>query len=189
MNKLIHISIDDYNTFINLSPSEQQQYLSKFINDNTNIDILENEVIFKNYIDKSVATDLFNYLEQNVRWSYLIKTRYGNNTRKTYRVDYNTELFNYINQYIKEIDGYNLGTIGGFYLNYYIDGNDYTPKHTHNGSNQLVLSLGGSRLFKISNKTYTLDNGDCIIFGDQPHEIPKQKSKCSPRISIATFYL
>jgi len=55
------------------------------------------------------------------------------------------------------------------------------------GTNQLVLSLGASRILTIVNKSITLNNGDVVIFGEQLHGVPRSKTPCKQRISIATF--
>ena len=77
--------------------------------------------------------------------------------------------------------------IEGTYLNYYEDGSMWTPNHTHPGLHQLVISLGASRTFVLGKKTYTVNNGDVIIFGSAVHGVPKEPEVTEGRISIATF--
>jgi len=74
------------------------------------------------------------------------------------------------------------------YVNYYENGKMYTPMHTHKGTKQLVLSLGESRDLIIGKKTFTMKNGDAIIFGSSPHGVPVSDTK-KGRISIATFMI
>jgi hypothetical protein len=79
--------------------------------------------------------------------------------------------------------------IYGIYINYYRDGNDYTPNHSHPGTTQLIISLNepeGDRTLKVGKKDYHLNNGDCITFGSSLHGIAKEPHK-KGRISIALF--
>jgi alkylated DNA repair dioxygenase AlkB len=75
----------------------------------------------------------------------------------------------------------------GIYLNYYKNGDMYTPNHTHLKTHQLVISLGASRTFTIGKKTMTLNSGDAVLFGSAVHGVPKDSSVVDGRISIATF--
>ncbi len=74
------------------------------------------------------------------------------------------------------------------YLNYYKNGDDYTPSHSHPKQIQCVISFGKTRTFILGKKKYRLGNGDVIFFGSSSHSIPKSKTK-RERISIATFSL
>ena len=74
----------------------------------------------------------------------------------------------------------------GCYLNYYKDGTHYTPNHSHKGTTQIVISLGGTRSFVLGKKTFNVKNGDVAIFGSAIHGVPKQEN-AEPRISIAVF--
>ena len=79
--------------------------------------------------------------------------------------------------------------IYGVYLNFYRDGEDYTPQHKHEDTTQLVISLNevdGDRDLTIGKTKYHLGNGDAIIFGGSIHGVPKQPNR-KRRISIATF--
>jgi len=75
----------------------------------------------------------------------------------------------------------------GIYLNYYRDGNMYTPNHSHAKTHQLVISLGASRSFTIGTKKMILNDGDAILFGSSVHGVPKEPEVKTGRISIATF--
>jgi hypothetical protein len=77
--------------------------------------------------------------------------------------------------------------IRGIYLNYYKDGSCYTPNHKHEGTHQLVISLGASRTLQIGKKDYKMESGDAIVFGSSIHGVPKDDSQKRGRISIATF--
>ena len=74
----------------------------------------------------------------------------------------------------------------GVYINYYRDGNMYTPQHSHKGTHQLVISLGATRTLTIAKRAISMENGDAILFGSSIHGVPKEQS-LGGRISIATF--
>ena len=75
----------------------------------------------------------------------------------------------------------------GTYINYYKDGNMYTPNHTHPGTHQLVISLGVSRNLLLGKKVFVMESGDAVLFGSSVHGVPKQPEIKEGRISIATF--
>ena len=79
-------------------------------------------------------------------------------------------------------------SIDGIYLNYYRNGSDWCPSHSHKDTKQLVISIGCTRTFKIGKKEYELNNNDAIIFGSSAHEILQDESIKKGRISIAVFY-
>jgi alkylated DNA repair dioxygenase AlkB len=74
----------------------------------------------------------------------------------------------------------------GVYINYYRDGNMYTPQHSHKGTHQLVISLGVPRTLLVGKKSIKMENGDAVLFGSSTHGVPKEVSN-GGRISIATF--
>ena len=90
-----------------------------------------------------------------------------------------------LNQVFIKLNLHNQYQILGIYLNYYKDGNHYTPSHSHKGMTQLVVSLGTSRTLKVGFKDYRLNNGDAIVFGSSTHSIPQENTN-EGRISIAT---
>ena len=75
----------------------------------------------------------------------------------------------------------------GTYVNYYRDGNDFCPAHSHPGQIQLVISLGATRPLKVGAKIYNLESGDVIVFGSSTHSIEADSTIKDGRISIATF--
>ena len=148
--------------------------------------IIQHPIVLKKYLNELISTTLFNKLLK-LEWNNGIKTKYGTFTRKAYRVDFDTPLYNYINQYINDIvETYNLGNVAGFYLNLYENGEMYTPTHKHE-SNQIIISLGVSRTLIINSKKYLCQNGDILIFGNQKHGVPKEIGLKGIRISIASF--
>jgi hypothetical protein len=73
------------------------------------------------------------------------------------------------------------------YLNYYENGEMWTPNHSHSGTHQLVISLGCPRTLQVTKKDYRMENGDAILFGSAIHGVPKEVNVKKGRISIATF--
>lgn len=147
-------------------------------------------VFVKNVLEESVATYLYDYLKRTVQWSEGIKGKHGT-TRKGYVVEQklNNPIFLELQPYIETVLEQHFTTnydILGVYLNYYENGRMYTPTHSHPGSDQLVISLGCSRILKVGKKEYTMENGDAIIFGSSSHSVPKSDTSYG-RISIATF--
>lgn len=138
------------------------------------------------FLEEKEALNLYAYLRDNISWQDGIKSRNGF-TRKAKilevgdceRVD--AVVFDAIEnmlcgEYI----------LLGMYLNYYENGNMYTPNHSHKGQHQIVISLGETRTLNIGKKSYPLHNGDLIMFGSSVHGVPKENTQ-EGRISIAIF--
>lgn len=145
---------------------------------------------YPNILDSDYANSLYFHLVENIEWIDGIKTRTGQLTRKACPVEPTQDpiLLDVISKVAKKI-GYTKLLINGIYLNYYRDGNDYTPTHSHPNRKQLVISLGATRKLKVGNKEYAMNNGDAIVFGSAPHGIPKEPDCKEGRISIALFLL
>ncbi len=91
-------------------------------------------------------------------------------------------------------------SISAAFVNYYQNGNDYTPYHADKyGMGILTVSLGDTRDFYFKdNQTkvvtkYKLDHGDVMIFSDSinhthKHSVPKRTRQIKPRVSILFFY-
>lgn len=77
--------------------------------------------------------------------------------------------------------------LAGIYINYYENGNMYTPNHSHKGTHQLIISLGATRTLTIAKKSLQMSHGDCALFGSSVHGVPKEPAMKSGRISIAAF--
>ena len=77
--------------------------------------------------------------------------------------------------------------IFGTYINYYRNGFDFLPSHSHKGMVQMVISLGATRKLTVGKKVYNIKNGDVIVFGSSSHGIPIEPEVTEGRISIATF--
>jgi len=140
-------------------------------------------------LDAGAALMLFESL-RGLPWGEGIRTRFGGTTRKALQVPRDHPLFDILMIHMLPlILVHNIikpESILGLYLNYYEDGNMYTPSHRHRGTNQLVLSLGGTRNLMVEGKSYPQHAGDMIYFGDQLHGVPKQRG-AGARISVATF--
>ena len=140
-------------------------------------------------IEEEVATNLYNYLEKNIPWVNGIPSRILGFTRKAFPV---TDLSRYpflaeaIRVAIMNMMPGNV-VCHGIYLNYYRNGEDYTPQHSHKDTKQLIISLGATRTLKVASKNYSMKNGDVIVFGSSIHGIPKEPEVKEGRISIAVF--
>lgn len=151
-----------------------------------------NTIYEKKAIDESYASTLYEILSSTVSWEEGIKSRKNTFTRKQSFVDLNKQENYYILECIvKTMKHFNLFNyaIAGVYLNYYENGNHYTPSHSHKGTCQLVISLGATRTLTISKKSYAMNNGDAIFFGSSIHSVPKEPEVKEGRISIAVFLI
>jgi hypothetical protein len=138
-------------------------------------------------LDPDMATGLYYSLEEGIAWEEGIRSRSGF-TRKAKSIELSEypDLESIVVKVIRDLTDRNY-VILGTYLNYYVDGNMYTPNHTHPGTCQLVISLGATRTLNLENKSYEMSNGDAIIFGSSVHGVPKDPTVTKGRISIATF--
>lgn len=133
-------------------------------------------------LSKENADELFTYLYYHIVWEVGIK-----NTRRAKALGLDEEpivtsvVFNVL--YLLDI---NPQRVLGLYLNLYRDGNDYTPSHSHRGTDQLIISLGGARTLNVGRKSFVMSSGDVIYFGASAHGVPKEEN-AQPRISIAVF--
>ena len=141
----------------------------------------------KSVLTNEHATILYEYLYDNIDWEEGVRSKYGK-TRKAKPLNYGDipEIDYAIDTALKSLSDVNY-YVTGVYLNFYENGESWTPNHTHKGTHQLVISLGGSRNLIVSKNTYTMENGDCILFGSAVHGVPKTNEPVQPRISIATF--
>lgn len=143
-----------------------------------------------NVLDNDISNYLFQDLKTSINWQAGIKSKKGF-TRKAYVVSCNDKLFQELIPYVQEClnkltkQSY---AILGLYLNFYENGEMYTPNHCHKGTHQLVISLGNTRTLIVGKKEYIMNNGDAILFGSTIHGVPKEKTNLG-RISIATFMI
>lgn len=132
------------------------------------------------------ATFLYQYLESNIKWQEGIRSSKGF-TRKAAALRLGDEpLIDEAITLAVSVLAKCEYQIDGIYLNYYQDGEMWTPNHTHAGTHQIVISLGAERVLTVAKKDYIMKNGSAIIFGSATHGVPKCDIK-EGRISIATF--
>ena len=141
----------------------------------------------KKTIDEKEATELYNKLRDNIQWQDGIRSKKGY-TRKAYPLDIGDvpDIDTVIYKVLSKITDTKY-MIDGIYLNYYENGDMWTPNHSHKGTHQLVISLGATRTLELAKKSYQMSNGDAIIFGSGVHGVPKDNNVIGGRISIATF--
>jgi len=143
----------------------------------------------KDVLEKDSAKELYLYLKKNVPWEDGIRSKSGH-TRKAYSVQLGDSVSEFVlGPILLAMKSFNLetNTMMGIYLNYYVDGNSWTPNHTHKNSNQLVISLGTTRTLEVGKKSFEMESGQAILFGSSVHGVPKDESIKRGRISIAVF--
>lgn len=136
----------------------------------------------EHFIPNDVAWCLYYTLRDTLGWTDGIK-----HTRKAfpYKLGSYPELDSIIVQSLNKCFS-NEVTVLGVYINYYRDGNDHAPTHSHYKQKQCIISLGATRTLIIGSKEYQMKNGDIACFGSGSHSVPK--SDCTEgRISIAIF--
>lgn len=144
-------------------------------------------VFLNQAINNEEALNLFTILRDIIEWEDGIPSRKHGFTRKAKPISIGDYPFidDIITLVLNRITTQNY-LINHIYLNYYEDGDMFTPNHSHPGTHQLVISLGGTRTLNVATKSYNMKNGDAIIFGSAIHGVPKEDTY-EPRISIATF--
>ena len=147
----------------------------------------------KGHIEVETCDRLYEYLKNKSAWEEGIKSRKGHTrSAAAYTLD---DFIAFIDDYPEAIvlvadviDKYSVRKhCEGLYVNYYKDGNDWTPNHTHPGTTQIVISLGGTRTFIYNKKEIPSNNGDVFVFGSAVHGVPKEPTITTGRISIALF--
>ena len=155
---------------------------------------IERTIYLEQALTSVQAITLYDQLRQGIEWEQGVRSKQGF-TRKAKAID----LFAYPNlteivhlilnkiQQEKNVKAKVIYEIYGTYLNYYQDGNMWTPNHSHPGTSQLIISLGATRTLVLGKKEYQMKNGDAILFGSSVHGVPKDPTVKDGRISIATF--
>lgn len=142
-------------------------------------------------IDEKEATEMYQFLRDTIEWETGIMGRGNKLTRMQKPIDYDEypELLQLgmriFQNHVKR--GYMI--LGNGYLNYYQNGEMYTPSHSHQGTHQMVVSFGATRTLKVSSKEYKMTNGSAILFGSSAHGVPREPSVLEGRISFAMFCL
>jgi hypothetical protein len=147
----------------------------------------------KEYIDSASCNRLYEFLRDNVKWEEGIMSK-KRHTRSALPYDLD-DFIEFIDDFLDIIEKVTEVIYAfsqrkfceGLYLNYYKDGNDWTPNHTHPGTTQIIISLGTTRTFQYGKKDIPSQNGDILIFGSGLHGVPKDPDVTNGRISIALF--
>ena len=168
---------------LQLKPQIQSQPIPKKVYQSTQY--------FPQLLTQEESTNLYQYLVKTIKWEKGIYShKAGKYTRMAKALSLNdNDLVKWAVTESLQRMGLSDYVIFGVYLNYYRDGDDYTPQHKHDNTTQLVISLNepdGDRELTIGKTKYHLNNGDAIIFGGSIHGVPKQPNR-KGRISIATF--
>ena len=151
------------------------------------------------FIDEEIANELLELLKKNIQWE---KFQLSPNSRLVSRWQgSNSEHLNCL------IEGFTVliqqrfqTNVKGIFLNWYKDGSDYCPYHSHRyGANVYTISLGGTRDLLIKQngrgtraEKFTLKSGDLYFMSNKmqsihKHSIPKRKKVNSERISVVFF--
>lgn len=140
----------------------------------------------ENAVECNESKSLFMILRDVIQWQDGIRSRKGF-TRKAKPIAPNSLplVSETIKNVLKKLNKENY-IIDHIYLNYYETGDMWTPNHSHKGTHQLVISLGGTRTLNVAKKDFKMKSGDAILFGSSIHGVPKEPNS-EPRISIATF--
>ena len=146
-------------------------------------------IFIENVINDDTATEMFQFLKITTDWDVGIKskkgfTRFGASINYKERPDIEKTIKNVLEKF-PTIYNY---LVMGIYLNYYQDGEMWTPNHSHPKLHQLIISLGTTRTLTVAKKEYKMTNGSAIMFGSSVHGVPKE-NVTGDRLSIAVFML
>lgn len=159
----------------------------------------------KEFIDPDYAWSLYYALEEGLPWDDGVRTRSGKFTRSAWGIlvtkvddkvafvidpeadrDLVGALIGLVTKVLDDLS-VDINRLGEIYVNYYKDGTHYAPNHSHQKSDQVIISLGATRTLTIANKSYKMGNGDVAIFGSAMHGVPEEREVKEGRISIALF--
>ena len=140
---------------------------------------------FESFIEPDVADVLFKYYRDNIQWVEAPKSK-GRHTRFGSVCSSRDPITMSLVEFVVENVGYSVESVTGVYLNYYKDGDDYTPTHSHPGTIQIILSLGAERVLEVAKKLYPQKSGTVTVFGGSKHGVPRSETLES-RISVAIF--
>lgn len=152
--------------------------------------------LYKSHVDEDYAWQLYYTMREELDWVEGVRSKRTGFTRYAYSmaslVDPRIEttlshtIAGLILKVLSDLD-ISVDKCLDVYINYYEDGSNYTPNHSHNNTDQVVISLGATRTLTIGTKRYEMNNGDVIIFGSSVHGVPKEPHVKEGRISIALF--
>ena len=129
-------------------------------------------------LDVTTATNLYHYIRDNTEWEDGVRSRKGF-TRKAKALDITDDdiIMTYVIHALEKLapQTKSCGSyiLDGIYLNYYEDGEMYTPNHSHPKQHQLVISLGATRTLIVGKKPYAMTHGNAIRFGSSVHGVSK----------------
>ena len=137
-------------------------------------------------LEEKRATALYEYFRDNIEWEEGIRSSRKGFTRlaKSIILDDYPEIEEILRELLPKGRAY---SIYGVYLNYYQNGEMWTPNHSHAKTQQLIVSLGATRTLVVGKKEFKMSNGSSIIFGSTVHGVPREPDVRDGRISIATF--
>lgn len=138
-------------------------------------------------IPKETANFVFGYLRDNIAWGEGVRSRKGFTRQATPMQLGEDQVLDFIVTEAFEQLKTPMPEVQFAYVNYYRDGNDWCPNHTHPGTKQMVISLGATRQLLVGKKKFPMGNGDVIIFGASLHGVEKEPECKEGRISIALF--
>jgi hypothetical protein len=149
--------------------------------------VMVRTTILKGVINKNESLALYEYLKDEIEWESGILSKKGfTRLAKPIALGEYPEVDIQISNVLNKMGCTGEYLIYGIYLNYYVNGDMWTPNHSHQKTQQLVISLGETRKLSVSKKVYEIESGDAILFGSSVHGVPKEENK-GGRISIATF--
>lgn len=141
----------------------------------------------KEVVDGTTASNVFDYLRDNIRWIDGVKSKKGF-TRKACPMRFGDDhILDVTISDVFEKLKIPIEKLQFIYLNYYRDGDDWCPNHTHPGTQQVIISLGATRTLRVGTKDYPLNHGDVIVFGASLHGVVKDPQCKEGRIAIAMF--
>jgi len=198
-NRLLNLSETTKDMMIEYAKTNKDENLSKLIFESFKIEYKTNKVKrtktrhVKSLIDEKKATQLFNLFKNGIEFDSGIKDKYKKETRPAKNLE---DLFEddpvvkpYEELIFDVVDKLKMPNmiIVGQYMNYYENGNNYAPNHSHKGLTQIIISLGATRTLEIGKKKFESKNGDVFVFGSSIHGVPKEPHIKNGRISIALF--
>src|SRR5437868_405669 len=140
---------------------------------------------FPDVISQKDAKKCYKYLRDNIDWDEGVRSkngftrlaksvRYGDRSEEICSVKVNRIIDRLIRLAILETQVKPAAFY--VYVNYYKNGQHWCPNHTHQGTVQVIISLGTTRTLTVGKKDYEMGNGDIIKFGSSVHGIKKDSS-------------
>lgn len=147
---------------------------------------------YPSVLDLEKATALYTHMSASLPWvDGIYSSKLKTTTRLAHQASWeDREVLDIINKVLHAIteEPVKQFVVLGVYVNYYRDGKDWAPAHSHPGPMyQLIISLGATRQLRVGKKIYDMNNGDAIVFGGSTHEIIRDPTITEGRISIAVF--